>query len=740
MCRFMIAALLFASAVHAETPPASQDASDRATATASAMTAEEKTSLVHGLLAIPFGGIAVPEGAIPGAGFVAGVPRLGVPALYETDASLGVSYVMGMRGDGATALPSGVAMGATWNPELVREAQRMIASEAHSKGFNVLLAGGINLMFDPRNGRTFEYLGEDPLHAGILGGAAVAGIQSANVISTVKHFAFNGQETGRHFIDSRISDAAARESELLAFEIAIERGEPGAIMCAYNKVNGAKSCDNDYLLNEVLKGDWEYQGFVMSDWGAVPRLEAALNGLDQQSGAQLDEEVFFDKALRDAAASDPRYAERLTDMARRVLYAIYSVGVDRHPPVNRPIDFEKNGAIAGKVAEQGIVLLKNRDGKALPLAATARTMAIIGGHADVGVLSGGGSSQVQGQGGPVVSVPVAGAKDDPIAAFLLSQHYHRSSPMKAIAARAGEGAKVIYRDGRYPSEAALAAKNVDVAIVFATQWQTEGFDAPDLSLPEGQDALIAAVAAANPNTIVVLETGGPVLMPWLDNVAGVLAAWYPGARGGDAIAAILFGDVNPSGRLPVTFPAALDQLPRPMLDGSGTVEPNFTGRGAPGETLAVNYEIEGSDIGYRWFSRKGVKPLFPFGYGLSYTSFSRGPLKLRRRDDALVAEFVVKNTGKRSGADVTQVYLVSAAGEKKQRLAGFERVELKPGESRRISITLEPRILAEWTGEAWEITAGRYLFALGASAQNLGAPAAIQLPEKRWGYRSRTGE
>ena len=255
------------------------------------------------------------------------------------------------------------------------------------------------------------------------------------------------------------------------------------------------------------------------------------------------------------------------------------------------------------------------------------------------------------------------------------------SPIKAIVATAPDTV-VTYRNGRYIADAVVQARKADVAIVFATQWTTEGQDVPDLSLPNGQDALIAAVAEANPNTIVVLETGGPVMMPWLDKVAGVIEAWYPGIRGGEAIASVLFGDTNPSGRLPITFPASLADLPRPVLDGSETLEPSFMGAPLPGETLTVDYNIEGSDLGYRYNAREGHKALFPFGFGLSYTSFSSGDLET----DGNTASFTVKNTGERAGATVGQVYLVSRDGKTKLRLVGFKRVELAPGESQKVTV------------------------------------------------------
>lgn len=699
----------------------------RATAAVEQMRPDEKTVLTHGIMPLPLGpgSPPVPPDAVPGAGYIPGIPRLGVPALKETDASLGVAWVMGLRKDGATALPSGVAMASTWNPDLLRDGGAMIGAEARAKGFNVMLAGGANLMRDSRNGRTFEYLSEDPLLTGQLVGAAIAGIQSNHIISTIKHFALNGQETGRKFVDVKISPAAAHESDLLAFRIGIEKGNPLSVMCAYNKVGGANACDNDWLLNTVLKREWGYKGFVMSDWGAVPALDAALNGLDQQSGAQLDPQVFFDKPLAAAAANDTRYAARLNDMNKRVLTAVYAAELDKYPaPPGGTIDFAANAKVAEEVAKQSIVLLRN-EGNALPLAKTAKRIAVIGGYANSGVLSGGGSSQVQGPGGPSVVIPLGA--DGPFAAFM-NQSYQASSPVKAIRAAAPQ-ATVVWRNADYVADAVNEAKKSDVAIVFATKWATEGEDLPDLSLPNGQDALIAAVAAANPHTIVVLETGNPVAMPWLDKTAAVIEAWYPGARGGEAIASILFGETNPSGRLPITFPASVGQLPRPALDGYAELQPNFAGSPpTPDTKLTADYDIEGSDVGYRWFARKGEKALFPFGYGLSYTTFASSALKT----DGKTASFTVSNTGQRQGATVTQLYLVSRLGETKQRLVGFSRVDLAAGASRQVNVTIDPRLLADWTDSGWSIPAGTYGFALGSDAEHLGPVVTVRMPGKRW--------
>ena len=435
--------------------------------------------------------------------------------------------------------------------------------------------------------------------------------------------------------------------------------------------------------------------------------------------------MIFGKTLAADAARDKAVARRVDAMNTRVLTAIYANGLDTYPAApGGKIDFRADGEVAFEVARQGIVLLKNEAG-ILPLAAAARRIVVIGGFAGRGVMSGAGSSQVQGEGGPAVTIPVG--DDGPLAA-LMNRTYHASSPLKAIRAIA-PNATVTYRDGYEPADAVAQAKKADVVIVFATKWATEGQDQADLSLPEGQDALISAVAAANPHTVVVLETGNPVTMPWLDRVPAVLEAWYPGARGGEAIASVLFGQTNPSGRLPVTFPASTDQLPRHEIDGYATLEPDFSGDApTPDARLSANYDIEGSDVGYRWFARTGAKPLFPFGYGLSYTSFASEGLKI----DGLHASLTVANTGARAGATVAQVYLVSRNGVAKRRLVGFQRVELAPGARQTVSLSIDPRLLADWKDGGWTLAAGDYGFALGDDAAHPGPVVKAHFATRHW--------
>nr|AAF21798.1 beta-glucosidase precursor [Niveispirillum irakense DSM 11586] len=668
------------------------------------LTLDERISLLHGPMPLPFpGSPPIPEGPSLVPVIFPGVPRLGIPALKETDASLGVTNPMNVRpGDTATALPSGLALASTFNPKLSYDGGAAIAKEAASKGFNVLLAGGANLARDPRNGRNFEYLGEDPLLAGILAGESIRGIQSQNIISTVKHFSLNGQETNRHWGNSVIDEAAHRESDLLAFQIAIERGQPGSVMCAYNLVNGAYSCGNDHLLNKVLKGDWGYKGWVMSDWGAVPATDFALKGLDQQSGQQLDEKIWFGDLLKEAAAAGTIPAERLSDMSRRILRSMFAAGFFDGKPGKPVVDLDAHAAIAKQVADEGIVLLANDKGL-LPLAAGSQKIAVIGGFADQGVLSGAGSSQVTSVGGNPVVIPVGG--EGMLAAFL-RQAYHNSSPLKALKERL-PNATIRFNDGRYSAAAAALARQSDIVILFANQWMSEGMDAYDLKLPQGQDALIEAVAEANPNAVIVLQTGGPVLMPWKDKVGAIVSAWYSGQKGGEAIADILVGKTNPSGRLPSTFPASADQYPHPEVPGWNLPEK---------QQFDVVYE-EGSDVGYRRFAAKGMKPLFPFGHGLSYTTFAYDKLKVKG-GETLEVSFQVTNTGKLQGKDAPQIYLAGANGQKLQRLIGFEKIDLKPGERRTVTIKADPRLLARFDeqGHQWRIDGGDYDVVVGRSA------------------------
>lgn len=657
------------------------------------------------------------------AGYTPGVPRLGIPAIQSSDASMGVTNP-GYRPDdeGATAFPAVIAMGSTFNPALVRQVGEAIGREARVRGFNVQLAGGCNLARDPRNGRNFEYYSEDPYLSGVLAAEQVNGIQSQGVVSTLKHYTLNCNETNRHWLDAIIDPDAHRESDLLTFQIAIERSQPGSIMTGYNKINGHYAGGNHHLVNEVLKGAWGYRGYVMSDWGATPEWGFALKGLDQESGVQADtllwgKEPFTDE-LRDAYAKGDLPSERLSDMVRRILRSLFAVGADKWGQAPE-VDMVKHNEIALEGARQGIVLLKNDDALPLPTDEPLK-IAVIGGFAQQGVISGTGSGAVAPVGGfaGVIRIGGAGVMGKHRNLFLVTP-----SPLEELT-KALPKAQFDFDPGYTPAEAALTAKRSDVVIVFGIRVEGEGFDSADLSLPWGQDAVIDAVATANPNTIVVLETGNPASMPWRDKVKAVVQAWYPGQAGAQAIAEVLTGAVNPAGRLPVTFPEGLEQTPRPQLPGLGT---------AWGTAVTIEYN-EGAEIGYRWHAKTGGKPMYPFGHGLTYTTFGYGDLEVEG-GDTITAGFTVTNTGDRAGADVPQLYLTEAAGDKRRRLLGFDRVELQPGESQRLSLPADPRLLARFDGDAgrWRIAEGTYTVVVGKSAEEIVLEADVALSGRDFG-------
>jgi beta-glucosidase len=581
-------------------------------------------------------------------------------------------------------------------------------------------AAGANLTREPRCGRNFEYLGEDPLLAGTLAGEAIRGAQSNHIVCTLKHFALNDQETCRHVVDARIDEAALRESDLLAFQIAIERGDPGSVMCAYNRLNGEWCGENAWLLEHVLRGDWGWPGWVMSDWGAVhTTAKAALAGLDQESGEQLDKQVYFGALLKAAVEQGEVPFERLTTMVRRILRSLIDKGLFDHPAERRTTDYAANGETALAAAEAGIVLLKN-DG-VLPLSLNVRKVVVVGAHADKGVLSGGGSSQV---------IPAEGVGHEiavtmgPSSAFSRIT-YHPSAPLAAIRELA-RNAAVTFDAGTDPAKAAQAAREADVAIVFADQWATEAEDLPTLSLPHEQDELIAAVCAANPKTIVVLETGTPVLMPWLGEAAAVLEAWYPGGRGGEAIANVLYGETEPSGRLPISFPASTDDLPRPQIPGmifgppveGATIPTSFPDVQQHRGRFSVEHP-EGAETGYRWYARSGGKPLFPFGFGLSYTRFGYAGLALEG-GPTVTASLQVSNTGERAGIATPQIYatVTAADGKPSQRLIGWARVALAPGETKAVRVKADPRLLAAYdvSVPGWRIAEGPVSVSVGTDA------------------------
>ena len=683
--------------------PAAATSDQRADQLLAQMTQDEKLQLVAGA-----GGPVtnIPTLARGAGGFIPGIPRLGIPDLYFCDGSVGVANSQAP----ATALPSSIASAASWDLNLAYQYGTVIGAEMRAYGLNVNLGGNTNLIGrEPRDGRTFETKGEDPILAGNIAAAHIRGTQDQFVMGGMKHFAFNDQETGRTFANVEIDERGGRESDWLAFEIALKKSNVQSVMCSYNLINSVYACENAHSLTDVLKGDWGFQGFVMSDWWAThSTVAAALAGLDQE---QPDSALFVN--LPQAVANGQVPQSRLDDMVHRVLRAMFEVGLFDHPESLGPVDTVTDQAVAQQVEEQGAVLLKNADAQ-LPLnAATVGSIAVIGSHADVAVLSGGGSAQVHPTGGPALT---EGYPCQPCWAQVI---WDPSSPLQAIQAMAPH-ATVKFDPGTNAASAASLAASSSVAIVFVSQWASEGMDLPSLnftdvihSTPIDQDALVAAVAAANPHTIVVMENGGAQVMPWLGAVSAVLEAWYPGQRGGEAIANILSGAVNPSGKLPITFPASESDLPHPVIAGS-------PGASSP---FPVDYS-EGLLVGYKWYDAKNITPAFPFGFGLSYTTFSFANFNVVSGSSGFQVTFDLTNTGSVPGAEVAQVYvgLPASTGEPPKRLVGWQKVLLQPGAQQHVTIAInadDPSHPLSWwdvTSNSWQIATGDYAAYVGNSS------------------------
>jgi beta-glucosidase len=709
----------------------SKSADERARAAVAAMTLDEKL-----LLIVSYTGkedlAKEPDDIVPpsvkadvaaheirgSAGYVPGIARLGIPPQWQTDASIGVR-VSGMA---RTALPSSLATAASFDPAISEAGGRMIADEARASGFNTFLAGGANLAREPRNGRNFEYVGEDPLLAGRMAAGLVNGIQSRHMVSTMKHFAVNDQESQRTTVDVTISPEAMRQSDLLAFEILNDLAKPGSVMCSYNLVNGRWACENDYLLNKTLKQDWKFKGYVMADWGAVhSTVDAANHGLDQFTGYPCCNHhgpFYSAKNFKKAMDSGEVSMRRLDDMAERILWPLFQTGTFDDAPKVGKIDFATHAAVSQRAAEESLVLLKNEK-NLLPLA-NVKSVAVIGGHADKGVLAGGGSSGVTPVGGN--AVPDLAPKTWPGPVI-----YMPSAPLAALKAEL-PAAKVGYASGADIAAAVALAKQSEVAVVFVTQWMGEGFDGK-LELDGNQDALVAAVARANPRTVVVVESGGAILMPWLNQVPAVLEAFYPGIRGGQAIARILTGKVNPSGHLPISFPASNAQLAHAEIPGFGRKD---------GIPVHITYD-EGAAIGYKWYDAKGYKPLFSFGHGLSYTRFAVAEPKANVANGALTVGAALRNTGGLAGKGVVQVYVapadVKASGwEAPKRLVAFQKLDLQAGAANTFTQAVDPRLLAtyEVADNSWRIRAGTYRVLFGQAADDLPVSVDVTLPDMVW--------
>jgi beta-glucosidase len=694
---------------------------ERAAMVVKEMTLDEKVTLLHGTGMeglSPMSPLVVHSNG--GAGYVPGIPRLGIPAIQMSDAAYGVR-ASGENGRYSTALPADVAGAASWDLDAAYEYGALIGRELRAQGYNMTLGGGINLTREPRNGRTFEYLGEDPILAGKMVGSVMKGLQAQHVMGDVKHYALNDQESGRNAVNVNIDKRAARESDLLAFEIGVHESNAAAVMCSYNRVWGDYACENKYLLSDLLKKDWKFPGFVVSDWqGTHSTAKASAAGLDHEEPG----EIFYGDAMKKAVESGKVPIAEVDEHVRRILRSMFACGVVDDPQVRGVVDIFGGLEVAQKIAEQSIVLLKN-DQAILPLdASKIRSIAVIGAHADVGMISGGGSAQVDPPGGNAIMPPGKGQT------HWQDQIWFPTSPLKAVRAKA-PSAKVQFDSGTDPTAAAALAKSADVALVFVYQWESEGMDLDSLSLPGKQDELIAQVAAANPHTVVVLETGTAVTMPWADQVGGIVEAWYAGSRGAEAVANVLFGDVNPGAKLPMTFPKSEADLPhRVVVKPPHPLSEDWNKIAAGLPVFQTTYD-EGVKVGYKWYDAENKPVLFPFGYGLSYTSYAYSNLAATRGNDGVRVTFTVTNTGSRPGAEVAEVYasLPASAGEPPKRLVGWSKVRLNAGESKEASVVVEPKYLSIFNvdKDAWQLIPGDYTILVGGSSQSLPLKASISL-------------
>lgn len=694
-----------------------QTPGQRAAELLKAMTLDQKLQMVHQEYADMVGSYGA-------AGYVPGIPSLCVPPLVLNDAGSG----LGDAQTDVTAYPAAISQASSWDPQAQYQVGASLGEEAFAKGVNVLLAPDVNIARVPLDGRTSEQFGEDPYLSGQTAAAFIQGVQSQRVIATVKHYDANNQETNRGTVNEVVDNRTLHEIYQPAFDAAVNQGGAGAVMCSYNQVNGAYACQNGPLLKTDLDGQMGFPGFVMSDWGAThSTVASALNGLDmemsvaqepdqlsalgpQGSGGTNGTEDFYGGPLKAAVQAGKVPTSVLDSMVTRILRSMFAVGLFDDPAPSAPsgypvpVDSAANQAVALSAAEEGSVLLKNT-GRLLPITGSGKRIALIG-------LDAGPGAVTAAQAGGSVHV----TQPDVV------------TPLQALTARAAEaGDTVVYNDGSNVQAAAALAKSSDVVIVYAGYVESEGTDLTNFGYdygvcslvcethPDDSDQLISAVAAANPRTAVVLNTGGPAAMPWLGQVGSVLETWYPGEQDGNAAAALLFGDVNPSGKLPVTFPASLSQLP--------TQSP----RQYPGVNGTAVYS-EGLLVGYRWYDAKHLTPLFPFGYGLSYTTFRFSDLRLSPRGTSVQVSYVLTNTGSRAGADVGEVYLTdpASAGEPPEQLKGYAKTWLAPGRSQTVTVTLPASAFQYWSNHTggWTTAPGVYTIRVGDSS--VGQPLVAQ--------------
>lgn len=679
------------------------------------LTLEEKVGMVHASSSFTSGGVS----------------RLGIPEFVTSDGPHGVRPEHGRDwnldtnvADSGTYLPTGVCLAATWNPKLGYAYGSVLGSEAKARGKNIILGPGINIMRTPLNGRNFEYQSEDPYLVTKMVVGYIKGVQDQGISACVKHFVANNQEIKRHSIDVHMSERALREIYLPGFKAAVLEAGVNTLMGSYNKFRGQWASHNHYLLNTILKKEWGFKGLVMSDWDAIHSTpQAYWSGTDLEMGTDLHmlpNPKYGKFYLGDTVVNlikTNRFSEyTLDDKVRRILYVMYKSGLIDGKPTKGEYNAKGHHQTAGKVAEEGIVLLKNQN-NILPLNKSVKSIAVIGMNASRAQSMGGGSSQVKA--------------------------FYEITPLAGIRNVAGnikinfaQGYDIVRGGGANQAminEAVEAAKKSEIAIVVGgwthgynyAIWGDNAYDAeeadkPDMNMPFGQDELIQAVIKANPKTIVVLMGGGAIDMSkWIASTPAILQSWYPGMEGGNAIAKILFGQVNPSGKLPMTFPKKLADHPAHKLGDY------------PGDGVTVHY-YDDIYVGYRYFDTYNVEPEFAFGHGLSYTSFDYSNLSVTPSGKGATVSFTVKNTGKVAGAEVAQLYVTQEnplIPRPKKELKGFEKVLLNPGESKTVNISLDESAFQYYNDmeSRWVKENANFEFNVGGSSRAIKLTSKIKL-------------
>ena len=695
----------------------------------SRMTLQEKANMIHA------------QGKFSSAG----VPRLGIPDLWMSDGPHGVRAEInwndwgysGRTNDSITAFPALTALAATWNPDLSFAYGNALGEEALYREKDVMLGPGVNIYRTPLNGRNFEYMGEDPYLASVLVVPYIKGMQQNGVAAGVKHFALNNQELWRGHIDVNLSDRALHEIYLPAFKSAVIDGNSWTIMGAYNKIRGQHACHNEMLLNKILKGDWGYKGVVVTDWGgAHDTREAALYGLDLEMGSYtngLTSESEF--TTDDYYLADPYIAmlkkgevpmETIDDKVRRMLRLNFLTAMKRNKPLGS-VATDEHYAVAEEIGNEGIVLLKNapvgkKGPRLLPLNPDVKSILVVGDNATRDLMKGGGSSELKVKDNVTPLEGLRAVYGDKVK---YAQGYRAGKPMYSHVEEIPQSVQDSLR-----AEAVAMAKDADVVIFIGGLNKNhlqdcEAGDREEYALPFGQPQLIRELSAVNPDIVVVLLSGNAVEMPWAKDVPAIVQGWYLGSMAGRSLANVISGKVNPSGKLPFSFPARLED------NGAHS----FGAIAYPGDSIREEY-LEDILVGYRWHDTKKIPAFYPFGHGLSYTDFKYGKAQASAKTIGDGEEFTitipVTNTGKVEGKEVVQLYIGDESASvlrPLKELKGFEKISLKPGEEKTVKFTVKPDDLKFYDDKAgdWRAEPGKFKAYIGSSSTDIRATVPFEL-------------